>query len=701
MEFIQKGEIPFVRILGALIAGIGIALLQLPGEQLFLTLKLLFPVLSAVFILYHFNYKKLNLYRLRWLGGWLFFLITGLAGFLLTAAQSGKLDKDHFGRTKQDLLFAVIVSEPEKNSDILRFTAEIRNKENEKIISPSSGKLLIALKLSNAEKVQYRYGDLLLIPSTFNEVEPPYNPSEFDFKSYLAHQAIYHQTFINEYQVKLLKRDEGNSVISYALQLRQKLVKRLNNFIKNKDAAAVASTLILGYRADLSREVLHAYAATGTMHVLSVSGMHVGILFIFLDAALKWMNRKKGLRIFKTILLLLIIWLYALITGFSAAVCRAALMLSFVIIGKALHRRTNTYNLLAISAVLLLLYNPYFLLDVGFQLSYLAVAGLIYFYPKIYHALYFKCYLADKAWGCISLSIAAQLATFPLSMFYFHQFPFYFLISNLFIILPTVIIMYTGLLFALLPFDIFSDFLGWILERTIVFTNSGLTAIENFPLSVITGIWIDPWEYMLLYLLIFLLFIAFTMKKKLLFGFSMLTVLFLASGSTLKKVKQQSAGSIVFYSLRKNTAVGFFEGRSAYFFTDLDPRDQTFTFSVQPSLDAQNMLLKHCLKPGSRVKTGYLYSEGHFIQFKNWRILLYDKNFKFNNPGRNIHVNAVLISGGPYVSISRLIENIQFDLLLIDGTNSDYKIHQWRKEAAKLKLKCYVLKKSPAFIVDL
>src|SRR5690606_17140896 len=320
----------------------------------------------------------------------------------------------------------------------------------------------------------------------------------------------------------LLKRNEGNPLISYALQLRQKLVKRFSRFIENKDAAAVASTLILGYRADLSREVLNAYAATGTMHVLSVSGMHVGILFFFLDFMLKWMNKRKSLRILKTLLLLAIIWLYALITGFSAAVCRAALMLSFVIVGKAIHRRTNTYNLLAISAVMLLIYNPYFLLDVGFQLSYLAVAGLIYFYSNIYHAFYVENFFAAKTWSCISLSLAAQLATFPLSMYYFHQFPFYFLLSNLFIILPTVVIMYSGLLFALLPLDAFSTFTGWILERTISFTNSVLAVIENLPLSVISSIWINPWEYVLLYLLIFLLFFSFTLKKKLLTGFSLL-----------------------------------------------------------------------------------------------------------------------------------------------------------------------------------
>ncbi|HCN83979.1 MAG TPA: competence protein, partial [Sphingobacteriaceae bacterium] len=329
----------------------------------------------------------------------------------------------------------------------------------------------------------------------------PYTPSEFNYKAYLADHGIYHQTFINGDQVRLLDHKKGNAFIDFSFRLREKLVLKFNKYIPGNDAASVASTLILGYRADLSKEILDAYSKTGTMHVLSVSGMHVSIVFIVMAFMLKFMDRSKRLKLIRAALIIILIWFYAIITGYSAAACRAALMLSFVIIGKASQRKQNTYNLLAISAVLLLIYNPFFLFDVGFQLSYLAVIGLVYLYPKLYHLFYVRNWLGDQIWSYLSLSTAAQLATFPLSMYYFHQFPIYFLLSNLFIVLPVTIIMYAGLIFLFIPWDVLLIPLGWLLNKSINFTNLGLLYIEDLPFANISGIWINTWTYLLIYVL--------------------------------------------------------------------------------------------------------------------------------------------------------------------------------------------------------
>jgi competence protein ComEC len=292
------------------------------------------------------------------------------------------------------------------------------------------------------------------VPSSYQATSPPFNPHEFDYKSFLASRGIYQQLFTNDDQVKTLGRNKGNGFVQYALSLRQRMVEKYEHYIPDKEASAVASTLILGYKAELSSEVLSAYSQTGTTHVLSVSGMHVGLVFVVLNALLWFLNSTRKLRILRASIIILLIWAYALVTGFSPSVSRAALMLSFYVFGKALNRSSNSYNLVAISAVFLLIYNPFFLLDVGFQLSYLAVLGLIYFYPKFYHLLYVKNKLVDAVWSYVALSCAAQLATFPLAMFYFHQFPVYFLISNLFIVLPVTAIMYLGIAFLFIPWDV-------------------------------------------------------------------------------------------------------------------------------------------------------------------------------------------------------------------------------------------------------
>ncbi|RYY06494.1 MAG: ComEC/Rec2 family competence protein, partial [Sphingobacteriaceae bacterium] len=245
------------------------------------------------------------------------------------------------------------------------------------------------------------------------------------------------------------------------------------------------------------------YSKTGTMHVLSVSGMHVALVYIVIDLLLRFLNRKRSGILLKAVISILLIWIYALITGFSPAVCRAAVMITFVICGKTYNRHISMLNILLVSAFMLLLYNPFFITDVGFQLSYLAVFGLIILQPIIENWFDFKHQYVRKLWSLLSISLAAQLITFPISVFYFHQFPVYFLISNLFIVLPSALIMYVGIAFLLFSnIDILAQPLGFLLEKTIVLMNNGLAWIEHIPFGNWNKLWLTVPEYLLLYAII-------------------------------------------------------------------------------------------------------------------------------------------------------------------------------------------------------
>jgi len=410
MEQIIKGEIPFVRILIPLIIGISTSYLFLPSFGL-LSVSICFTLVMLLLLAYLIVFYKIHYnYHYRWLIGVLVNTIIFLSGYDLTAYKSQRVNESHFSKAEYEMLVITVCSEPKLSGDILRFESEVQQGYSKGHFYPLVGQLLIALKRDPTQN--YRYGDILLIPASYSEVEGPYNPSEFNYKTYLADHGIYHQTFFNSNQVRLLNRNQGNALVTFAFKLREKLVLKFNKYISDRDAASVASTLILGYRADLSKEVLDAYSKTGTMHVLSVSGMHVGIVFMVMVFLLKFMDRSKKLRLIRAVLMIVLVWFYVIITGFCPAACRAGMMISFVIIGKAIQRSQNTYNLLAISAVLLFVYDPFFLLDVGFQLSYLAILGLVYLYPKIYRLFYIKNWIGDKLWSYISVSTAAQLATF-------------------------------------------------------------------------------------------------------------------------------------------------------------------------------------------------------------------------------------------------------------------------------------------------
>ncbi|MGZ3836903.1 MAG: ComEC/Rec2 family competence protein, partial [Mucilaginibacter sp.] len=261
--------------------------------------------------------------------------------------------------------------------------------------------------------------------------------------------------------------------------------------------------------------------------------------------------------------------------------------ISMVIIGKTYSKAISTLNILAVSAFFLLLYDPLFITDVGFQLSYLAVAGLIIFQPIVYKWFHFKKKWADKLWLLCSVSIAAQVITFPLSAFYFHQFPVYFLVSNLFIIIPSAIIMYSGiayLLFGSIP--ILGDIFGFILEKSILIMDRALVLIEQAPWSGISKIWLTTTEYLLLYGIIISVFYFLYNKRTWLLQLSLVFTLLFATSISIKRWKNLEADGTTVFNIKKHNCIVVRRGTYAAVVTDLSDTDKIFKYSVQPFLDS-------------------------------------------------------------------------------------------------------------------
>ena len=268
----HKGEIPFVILIIPFLMGIGLALSYARFADTGL-LIITVIILSAFFISLNIAYKKFNIYKIRWVGGVLIAAILFLFGWISVAGYSELNRTDHFSKTKSQYLVVKITNEPVLKNGLLRFTTAVEEGINNNIKNPTSGTLLITLKDSTAHNLYY--GDELLIPAKYAAIEPPYNPAEFNYKQYLANKNIYYQQFLFQGQYRVLASDAGNPVIAYSLRLRQHLVEKLKTNMHNSAAIAVASTIILGYRADLSSDVLQAYQNTGTVYVLTVSGAQV------------------------------------------------------------------------------------------------------------------------------------------------------------------------------------------------------------------------------------------------------------------------------------------------------------------------------------------------------------------------------------------------------------------------------------------
>ncbi|MEO6851717.1 MAG: ComEC/Rec2 family competence protein, partial [Mucilaginibacter sp.] len=463
---------------------------------------------------------------------------------------------------------------------------------------------------------------------------------------------------------------------------------------------AVASTLILGYKADLSNDVLQAYSKTGTVHVLSVSGAHVAILFILLSFMLDFMDKYKYGKPIKALLIVSIIWYYALLTGFSPAVCRAAVMITMYIIGKAYNRHISTLNILAVSAFFLLLYDPLFITDVGFQLSYLAVFGLVVLQPVVYNWLDLKNKWADKLWALCSVSIAAQVITFPLSAFYFHQFPVYFLVSNLFIIIPSAIIMYTGLAYLFLPsIPFISPALAFILEHTILLMNKVLTVIEHTPYAGINKIWITTTEYVLLYVIIISIFYFLYAQKKWLLKLSLCCMLLLATSLSIKRWKNLTRNEITFLNLRKHTGIVFKAGNKAIVVSDLADTDKTYRYSVQPYLDSCQVNSVKVLAPDSNFQSGFFIKQGPLMQIMDKRVLLFDKHLQNSTLAEKLKVDYTYISGNPKTDIGFLNKNYGDSFLIIDGTNYNPLITRLQESANQRHINYWMLRRNKSITV--
>ena len=693
-----KGEIPFVRLLIPLILGIVSAMYW---QNSFKIGIVFFLFISLALLFLNLRYKSWFIFKKRWIAGIVIHCFLLIAGFILTNNSSQLFDPNHFSKTQGNALIVKVISEPKVSGDILRFSVNAEQVVQFKKTIPVDGKLLIALKLDPGKPLQLNYGDVLLIDNKFNELDPPFNPSEFNFKGYLANQQIYHQTFINRNQLLLIERNAGNKIIAFALNLRKKLVQKYQDYLPDKEASSMASTLILGYRADLSKEVISAFSKTGTMHVLSVSGMHVGIVCLLLNFLLKPLNRNNKLKILRVIILIFSIWFYTMLTGFSPSACRAAMMLTFVIAGKAFNKNQNTYNLLAISAFLLLLTNPFYLVDVGFQLSYMAVFGLVYLHPKIYHSIHIQNRFVNSVWNYSALSIAAQLATFPISIYYFHQFPLYFLLSNLFIVIPVALIMYLGIAFLFIPFDVLLEPLGLLLNWMILMVNRILISIEHLPFSSLSGLWISQTQNILLYLILASLIAIISFKNKLAFKLIMPLIFLYSISISYKVYTDLNRHELLFYSLRKNSAIAYFHNGMSTLISDLPADDQTKLFSIKPSLDSKNANPVKWITFKDLVSLPGLICSPDFLQFGDYRVVRWTPDFNYLVFSQRLKVNAVMISQNPKTDLQNILKFIDFDVLLIDATNPDYRIKKWQNEASQLKIPVHVLKKNPAFNIKL
>lgn len=487
-------------------------------------------------------------------GSFILFLFLGL--YLSNINDSSRNDNYFAAKEGRNNYLARIIESPQEKARSIKCVLEILTVND----SCKVGKTLVYLQKDSAAS-ELQYGDLLYFSTSFNEIRSNGNPKEFDYARYLQIHNIHHQAYISSDNWKMVGH-QGNPFLSFVFNLRIKLASILNASGMSSKNAMVANALLLGQKEFLDKDVLRSYSSAGAMHVLAVSGLHVGIVMLILTTLLSPLKRfKYGKQLF-LMSVLTGIWFYALITGLSPSVMRAGVMFTFIVIGKELQRDTTIYQSILVSAFLLILYEPYIIFQVGFQLSYLAVLGIVYLQPKVENLIYVENKLLHKAWQISAVSIAAQIATFPLGLYYFHQFPNFFLLSNLLVIPLAFFILLIGisyLVFHAVP--ILSEILYWVLDGMISVLNYGVEWVEKLPYSIMWGISIEWYEVFLLYLTILLGSIAFINRKvKALFASISLSI-FLLVINLEEKLRLENQHVLCVYNVNDDVAIDLFDGR--------------------------------------------------------------------------------------------------------------------------------------------
>ena len=698
----HKGEIPFVVLIVPFLIGISLALsFNLAGYQTIIAIS--FFTLLIGFIALNLLYQLVGLYRYTWVGAVLMHLLILLGGLLCTINYDSRNHATYFEKLPADVLLVKVNSEPQLKNQFLRFTAVAELSSYKGAKRPASGTLLITLIVDSARAHSISYGDELLIPAKYKPIDAPFNPAEFNYKQYLAHQDIYTQAFLNPHDVVVLNHNDGNPLVAYSLHLRQKLVGQFKTYMHSAEAIAVASTLILGYKAELDNDILQAYSKTGTIHVLSVSGAHVAIIFVMIGWLLGFMDRYRYGKIFKAVLTILFIWYYSLLTGLSPAVCRAAVMISLIIIGKTYNRRINTLNILAVSAFAILLFDPFLITDVGFQLSYLAVAALIVFQPIVYRLWDIDNKWLDKLWVFCSASIAIQAITFPLSAYYFHQFPVYFLLTNLFIIIPVEVIMYAGILclgLAQMGLSVLAKLAGYVLEKSILLMDAGLQFAERSPYASINKIWLTRVEYLLLITALVLVFAVLYYKRIIFLEVALICVLGLSISLSFKRIDGLKSNSISFLNLKKYPAILFKQGDRAVLLTNLTDTDKNYRYAIQPYLDSNRIHQLTILPFNKDAANPFLLKKANFVRFLNKNLLVLNKDIQYQTFKPQIKTDYLFVTGSPRVSMADVANNYQYQTLIVDADNSNQRLATLQVGQKKNDKKMYVLKRNKSLIIE-
>lgn len=608
------------------------------------------------------------------------FLLIGYVNYQLRQPNAQPRHYSHVASLDTTALFTLKVTailKPDRYNQ--KYIAEVTGYNNRH----TSGKVLLSVK-KDSTGTKFTIDDLLLVHAALSETPGSLNPFQFDYAAYLRTLKVHHQFRIDSEAI--VKRSKGDwSFRGSAESIRAHIISKLKQTSIGVEERSILQALVLGERNEIDPQRYKAYAAAGAIHILAVSGLHVGILFLLLSQLLYPLCRLPHGALVRSILIVLLLWGFALIAGASPSVVRAVSMFSFFTFAQASRRPTNSINTLLLSYMVLLLLEPLWLFHVGFQLSYLAVFFILWVQPFLFRLVHCKNIIAKKLWGIITVTLSAQLGILPLSLYYFHQFPGLFLLTNI-VILPFLALLLAGGIVVIVwtlidevpklvaegyatAIETLNAFVDWVAgKEDLLFSNipfSETQVLAAYVLIIVCILLLKKWngKRVIKALAGILLFICVLFWEK-------------------HRASQQQ---LIVFQKNRHSVIAYSNASEMVLYTEDTSQGISSTFPVSN------------YRVGRRIDSVSEAMIPKLFVFRKQKILVVDSLGVYGVQDR---IDIVILTQSPKLHLDRLIDSLRPDLIIADGSNYTSYVNRWKATCQKRKLPFYHTGARGAFILE-
>lgn len=616
-------------------------------------------------------------YRLRLITGAFYLLAFLILGAGLTWLQDVRNNKNWFGKNYMDELLYVQLFEPMATKGktykaTCRVFAKIDSTGKQQL---ATGKILLYIKKETIPP-DLAFGTTILLKKPVDIIRNNGNPAALNYNRYCLFQGVTHQVFLSEADIIQVNT---NTRIPFMRRLlfaaRDSAIAVLRNNILSERELGIAEALLIGYRNDLDRDLVQSYSNTGVVHIIAISGLHLGMIYVLMLRLLFPLRKKKYYIFLKTIMVLGVLWSFTFVAGAAPSVLRAAVMFSVFQLAEWLDHKPDGIATLTASAFILLVINPFYLWDVGFQLSYAAVLSIMIFYKPIYKLFFFRNGIVKLAWQLNALTLAAQVFTIPIAALHFHQFSNLFWMANFIAVPLSGFILYTEIGLLLVSWwKPVALLLGKLITISTQWMNSYIEWIDRISFSVSDGLYINTVQALLLLVFIGCLSAWILRKRPRMLPVSLFLLLIFFGIGSKRAITNRTQQKMIIYNVPNKVAIDFVSGFDHYFLGDT-------------TLLADDFLKNFHLKPG-RIKFHTYDSPENIsqlngnpvIQFGDRKIWIITDHTRFQSDTIQASVDYVLVCKNARVNWQELKQSVNASLLVFDGSNSRWKAASWQKD---------------------